>query len=255
MRKILLILILIIPLQLINCQNVSFDYHFGYGKYQLQNLKSFQIGMKELYSPLPIKEVTRFPEYFNYSSSIEYWFKSRHSLGINGLYYTTGGRNHLKDYSGEYKLDMNLTGYGIGLQYRTVWLSKGNFNLFTRFKIGGIFSRIRVTERLVINRIDSLKNSYVFKGRGLNFEPAFGISYSFWKRFCLDITMGYEFNSDGVLRKENNKNEKLMDTKGAAVVVNWTGARISAGVTIFLFKKKDTQQINKLNEITGMRYN
>ena len=76
-----------------------------------------QTNMLSMIPELPIKSIAHFPNYLNHSASIGFYLNRNNVLEINGTYLTTGGRNHLCDYSSEYKLDMILNGYQVGAGY------------------------------------------------------------------------------------------------------------------------------------------
>ncbi len=71
-------------------------------------------------------------------------------VGIDFSYYTTGGRNHLKDYSGEYKSDMLINGYRIGTKYRNYNILNSKLYFGVQVSAGFIFSNLNINEKLNI---------------------------------------------------------------------------------------------------------
>lgn len=235
MKKICLILILFIPFQFIYCQNFSFDFHAGFGTYQLQALKDFQTNMKEFYSPLSIEETDHFPDYFNYSSSIEYWYNNKNSIGLNGAFYTTGGRNHIKDYSGEYKLEMSMDGYRIGIQDRNIISEFNKIKIYVCIRGGLLISGFKMNEYIKINNVDSTSTGYKFRSKTFFGEPSLGIRYFLGTRMSLDFCAGYQIDTNGKLHLKKNRDITLNNPAEKTVFVNWSGIRILLGLSFDLF--------------------
>ena len=107
MRKIFFLFICTLS-TLAYTQTVRFTYETGYGIYGLDKLKDYQNSLSGQINNIPIKVITQFPDYFNHSVSLGFYLDNNVVFGFNAAYLSTGGRNHIRDYSGEYKLDMLL---------------------------------------------------------------------------------------------------------------------------------------------------
>ena len=158
-------------------QNFRLNMNCGYGLYQLNDLKDFQFDLKEYYSQLPIEMTEQFPGYSNYSVSGEIYLNPDNIIGINGTFYTTGARNHVKDYSGEYKLDMPLNGYRIGLQYQNILYKFNKINLYAQFKGGITLSTFKLKESFIIYNVYSTSSNATFKSIPFFVEPSLGFFY------------------------------------------------------------------------------
>lgn len=237
MRKILSVLLLLLIPLLTFSQNFSFDFHAGYGTYSLGGIKDFQSNMKQVYSPLPVKETERFPGYVNYSASAGFWYNSKNSIGLNGVFFTTGGRNHLKDYSGEYRLDMIMNGYRIGIQDRNILTSSGKVKIYMQVRAGILMSVLKMDEFIKINNVDSTSAGFIFTSKTFFEEPSLGFSYKVIDGLSADFCIGYQFDTEGKLHFKKNKEMTLNNPGGGSVYTNWSGLRIQLGVSYTLFQK------------------
>lgn len=237
MRKISSVLLLVLFPLLTYSQKYSVDFHAGYGTYLLSGLKEFQSNMTQVYLPLPVKETVRFPGYLNYSASADFWYNSKNSIGLNGVFFTTGGRNHLKDYSGEYKLDMIMNGYRLGIQDRNILLSSGTVKIYLQLRAGILMSVFKMDEFIKINNVDSVSEGYVFTSKTFFGEPSLGFRYKVIEGLSADFCFGYQFDTEGKLHLKENKEMMLNNPAGGPVYTNWSGVRIQLGVSYTLFQK------------------
>ena len=113
----LIILLVIIGLNT-NAQITRIGFAGGYGSYSLQNLKSFQhkVGSNPLLPELTT--TASFPGFFNYAAFIEFGLKDSSKLIADFTYQYTGARSFYADYSGFYRLSMQLNGVRCGLKYQ-----------------------------------------------------------------------------------------------------------------------------------------
>ena len=234
MKKIVSIFVLILVSRSLFCQIYSLDFHAGYSTYQLNSIKDYQLDMKDAYSHFSPKAVEKFPDYFNCMFTAGYWINNKNMIGINGGYYTTGGRNHVADYSGEFKLDMIIKGFRLGLQYQYVYFTTNSFSLYAQARAGSILSVFK--EEMSLHIYDISSAEYSSKYRSITFfgEPSVGIEYPLINKFSLDLNAGYQFDTNGKLHKKGDKDIVLKNAEDKNVKVNWTGLRISLGVTYYL---------------------
>jgi len=202
----------------------------GYGAYQLNDVKDLQLNFLKATSPLKTEAVDKFPDYYNYTASLEYCFNTTNYTGLNTSFYTTGARNHLKDYSGEYKLDMILDGFSIGLQYRHVLSESDKINLYFLLKSGIIFSTLKINESLIVNGVSSNSNYYTFGSKTFFGEPDLGAFYPLGDRFAIDLSFGYQFNLKSKLYLDN-KDNAMYNPSGSEVKLDWSGLRITLGLS------------------------
>ena len=135
-KYIFLLSFTLIFLQQAKCQKFDIGFNLGYGFYQLDDLKKYQSEKKDEYSNINVTSVEQFPGSLNYNLFVNYFANKRNVIGLTGTYYTTGGRNHIKDYSGEYKLDMILNGYKIGMNYQNIVFPYKRIRITLKIEVG-----------------------------------------------------------------------------------------------------------------------
>lgn len=230
MKKIIIFAVLLLIFNNLIGQKLAFNGCAGYGVYQLNELKQFQLDLKNSMHPLPVESIEKFPGFLNYSLGIEYSKNGNYFFGITTSFYTTGARNHLKDYSGEYKLDMILDGYRIGLQYRAIQKRWNKVDLSLELKSGVIFSTLKVTE--LINILNSSDNSgvYKFRSRTVFMEPSVRLNYPINSKISFETTLGYELNLKSSIYSKENPDYDLKNMNGNSVHLNWSGVRFALGI-------------------------
>lgn len=233
-----MVAVLLTGLNLMGQNSLKVGLYGGYGTYQFEDIKTFQADLINLYPQLSIKATEKFPAYLNYSASLEYAVTSKILVGANGGFYTTGGRNHVKDYSGEYKVDMIAVGYRLGLQSRYIFSTVNQFNLYGQLKGGIILSTFKMEGVLMVfdeeltSSDDKLKSTTYFG------EPSVGFFYDLGSKFSLDFSLGYQLDFDKPLYRADNKDLNLYDFSGHKVHINWSGIRIAMGISYNIFKLK-----------------
>ena len=210
-------------------QKFDLGFNLGYGFYQLNDLKKYQSEKKDEYSQLNIKAVEKFPGSYNYNLFVNYFVNRRNVIGLTGTYFTTGGRNHLKDYSGEYKLDMILNGYKIGMNYQNIVFPYKRIRISLKFEVGITFNDLQIDEYMYLLNEEILNENKTYKSFAWSIEPTVDISYRLLKKVYINLDMGYERNARNVLREQGNQAEELENSDGR-FGINWSGFRFSAGL-------------------------
>lgn len=200
----------------ISAQSVRFSYEAGYGTYGMYNMKELQKQIIKTYSPLPIKSVLQFPGYLNHSVSIDYYLSDNILFGINATYLTTGGRNHLKDYSGEYKTDLLINAFQLGIQSEYTKPINKKTAIFYNLKVGVIHSNLDITENLTVYYVDSLTSSSNYIEWSPFFEPTIGISYNITKKIQAKLSIGVNIDTS------------------TAILIDWSGFRSKIGMSYSL---------------------
>lgn len=180
--------------QNISAQNYKLSLQAGYGTYGLSALKDYQQQMVSYYSPLAIKSVDQFPGYINYSLSAEMQLIPQNWMGINYAYFFTGGRNYMKDYSGEYSLTMPVKAHRFGFHYKYILDDKKKIKPFVMIKEGLVFSNFKTTEYVAINDIDTVSQTFTDNSTTFFLEPSVGLSYSLTKNIAIDTNVGWELD-------------------------------------------------------------
>jgi hypothetical protein len=202
----------------ISAQSIRFSYEPGYGIYSLDNLKKEQINFSKQINGLPVKAVVQFPDYINHSASIGFYMDKNNIFGFNVSYLTTGGRNHLSDYSGEYKLDMILNGYQVGIESEHIINLENKFDMNFNFKMGLIQSNLNTTEYLIIYGLDSKTSTDYYSETSFFLEPNLNVSYHITKGIAIKVGVGYNLNTSSF-------NGTLID---------WSGPRARIGISYSL---------------------
>jgi hypothetical protein len=218
---------LLIQVQKSYSQEVKFGLQVGYGIYSLETLKNFQTDNLFYGS----KDVVAFPNNTFYSSSIDFFLNTRNSIGINLMYLNTGARNHVADYSGEYKLDMLLNAYRIGGRYQNIILKNAekNFQLQLGINFGVIFSKFRAIESIKIFEYIPDSQTFSYTRNSPFTEPFIGFSYFLGQGFYANCTLGYEFNVNYEIDLfESNDFYKW------SLRTDWSGFRSSIGISYVL---------------------
>jgi hypothetical protein len=217
MRNLLLIILSTIAVSLYS-QTIRITYETGYGFYSLNNLKTVQINISKQLNELPVKAVVQFPDYINHSASIGLYLDKNNIFGINASYLTTGGRNHLSDYSGEYKLDMILNGYQLGIESEHIFNLGNKFDMNLNFKMGLIKSYLDISEYLIINGLDSNTSTENYTQTNFFLEPNLNVSYKIINSIAFKVGLGYNLNT-------STFNRELID---------WSGFRPRIGISYSL---------------------
>jgi hypothetical protein len=236
MKKLLFVLLLVICCLRSNSQ-VGFSYSVGLGTYSLADIKNFQKALMEETSLLPVKAVNTFPPYLFFRGQVEFGLTDELFLGVDGGFYSTGGRNHLADYSGEYRFDMALRSiHAAGhIKYKMPWLTaKSKFSIFTRLTSGMMFSRFKTEESLHIYSLDPVNYNYTFKSKTFFLEPSFNLNYRFLRNVSASFDLGYEADLKSKLFVSDNKHLWLQFPSGKPVYLNMSGLRVSLGLSVEL---------------------
>ncbi|MDO9154847.1 MAG: hypothetical protein Q7U47_14265 [Paludibacter sp.] len=214
MKKILLILISSLTVSLFS-QTIRVTYEPGFGIYSQDKLKDLQITMSKQLNGLPVKTVVQFPDYINHSASIGFYMDKNNIFGFNATYLTTGGRNHIRDYSGEYKLDMILNGYQFGIESEHIFNLNNKLDINANFKLGIVLSNLEVSEYLIIYDLDSNTTSSRYIQGNFFLEPNLNLSYKIIHGIALNVGVGINLNTSVF-------NGQLID---------WSGFRFRTGLS------------------------
>lgn len=201
-----------------NGQNYRVTLQAGYGMYDLESIKTMQSIMLNYYGSFPAKAVDKFPDYINYALSLEQNIGENWLTGISLGYYITGGRNQVRDYSGEYKLDMPLHGFRVGISTRYVVSPRKKLNYYGQMKVGYMFSTLKIKETLAVFNMDTVLYNGSNKSGNLFVEPSAGVIYNLNSKLSLDANIGYQFdiNSSFLTKRES--------------VILWRGLRFLLGL-------------------------
>jgi hypothetical protein len=244
-------------------QKIVAGYSLGQGKYVLNDLKTMQENsvksIQETYKDY--KSTETFPDGLFHDAFLGVKF-SFHEIGLKYDYFTTGGRNHLADYSGEIKEDVIVNGDAIGLYYKIHFLSlplNSNFRLSANAGVstGAIYNRVKNSAFFTIYDPKSSYHDYgggiisvedspqdvdestKFRSTNWYVQPNIGIQLWFKNTISLNINAGYLFDNQGKLQTGNETT--YYDDYGYYYAsapgreydlgVDWTGLRLSVGIS------------------------
>jgi len=221
MKNLTVVFLLLLITSIANSQVINLEMNAGYGFYNLDDIKTLQTTMLSAVSLPGVKAVETFPNNLYYSFSVNHLINRKHRIGIEFSYFTTGGRNHLSDYSGEYKVDMLLNGYQIGPKFQDYILIIDEFKIGLQLAGGIIFSNLEMDEILTINEEEMSSDQMKLNSTGWFVEPSLRISYNIFDKLNINISGGYNFNEKGELEMNGEK---------TILSANWSGIRLLAGI-------------------------
>ncbi len=211
-------------------QLMSVRYEVGVGQYQLSDLKSFQTFFKDLVGNLGVRSVETFPSTVYYGLGADYNLSKKSTVGIIVYYNTTAGRNHSKDYSGEYKMDILLSSFALGANYSILLQKIGNVS-FNGSLTGGVrLSTLELTEKITVYNDDIANSDYKFDGVNFYLLPAGEFKYPVGKDLCFNLRAGYEFDFNRRYYSKEDKSIILKNMDGKEMKIDYTGLRIGLGV-------------------------
>jgi len=249
-------------------QKFVFGYSLGKANYQMGDMKSIlKNDVKNL-----IKEINDFYKTdFQYKTTENFpgglfhdaYFGlqfSFHETGFQYNYLSSGGRNHVSDYSGELRKDIIFSGDAFGFYYKCHFLSLPlskdfRFTTYVGVATGAIFNHGHrdyffdlynpqppTSQNAEFKTIDE---SYKWNSTNWYIQPNIGLQFWLKNRVSLNINAGYMFDSAGKIRTadENTINTSIVyiPNYGTTTIVtsypgreynfgaNWSGLRLSVG--------------------------
>jgi len=214
-RKISFVFLLFVAVTL-SSQTFRISIEPGYGFYDMGKLHQIQDSWANNYIDLGVIAIERFPSYFNQSFGIDWYVSPKFLIGLNAAILSTGGRNSVKDYSGDYKLDIMVNAQLYGLETEYNYQLVRNLYSYLNLKTGIISSTLNVNENLVVSNTTLIdNNSATLKESNLYIEPSTGIRYFINKSLSLCIGIDYLIDFGAY------SNEKY---------INWSGCQLKSGV-------------------------
>lgn len=238
MRTALLLLLLLFASNKLLSQEIVFEYNQGLGSYSMAGLKSLNETVKGSL-PFNTEIVNDFPMYWYFRPGISYRIKL-FEIGCIYQYQSTGSRISVKDYSGNYHFDTQVSSHAPGIKLGYIILDNDLLRLKI-YALGGIIlSKLKLDEYLEVNEEALINEEFSFKGQNYYIEPGVAISHPF--RFIeLAINMGYNLQfGDQAFYFQDIKDATLRNTKtGRPIKPGWTGIRIGLSVIYSIKTKKN----------------
>jgi len=210
----------------------------GYGVYDLSEMKKFQ-EYDRTHFPVNAKIISSFPEYWFYEGSGKYLFRNNFMLGISMAYGSTGGRTSYADYSGKITSDELINFKMLTISLGGIEnLSSNGLAIAVDLKPGITFTGLTVRYDQEINNTKS-SESYKFRSQNITVQPTLSIIKR-WSQFAISAGIGYHLTvlSGKISLKDQKK--AFLSTGNEPVHAEWSGLRVSGGLTYF-FKKKDPE--------------
>jgi hypothetical protein len=223
-------LIFIIPAFLIfgsvaMSQNGVIRGECGVGTFYMKDLKAFQTSMIPDLG-VNIESISKFPPYFGYGLSLVYFINPKMGLGITGDFFSTGGRNYYKDYSGSYSFDLLTHAYNIGTVLSFTHITSSHLTTFIEIQQGVKISKLTMSEKIIITD-PVMSESYDLKSTSWWIKPGYRIEFKLFKGFSAGAFLGAEFNPGSILHLESNRDATLRNKDGKLVHINWSGLRFA----------------------------
>lgn len=217
-------------------QELVGGYSAGYGAYSMKDMKGLQESALELvqYSLRNVKITEHFPGWIFQNAYLGLKF-NRSEFGFRYDFFTTDGRIHLADYSGEYRDDVFLKGNAVGAYYKFQYYNVPIGEMFSlkldaSLSGGVIFNKFREEGELIL--YDLKRREYEeYSAKSINgyILPAIGAQFWYKNLVSLQFNFGYQFDIQGKLEFDGfvlYESFPLKVDQG----INWSGIRASLGV-------------------------
>jgi hypothetical protein len=256
-------------------QKFVFGYSLGKANYQMGDMKSLlENDVKNLVktknadyeTDFKYKNTENFPSGLFHDVYFGLQF-SLHEIGLQYNYLTTGGRNHLADYSGELRKDIVFSGDAFGIYYKYRFLSipiSNDFRVSTYAGVatGAIFNhghsdyffdlydpQVYPTDYISrYGKFEKIDESSEWSSTNWFVQPNIGFQFWLKNTISLNINAGYLFDSPGKIRTADENTidasiiyippyyyeDRIISTSYPGreynFGANWSGVRISVGI-------------------------
>ncbi|MDR0232965.1 MAG: hypothetical protein LBI82_12750 [Dysgonamonadaceae bacterium] len=248
-------------------QKFVFGYSLGKANYQMGDMKSLlendvknivRVVNDNFDTDFQYKNTENFPGGLFHDAYFGLQF-SFHEIGLQYNYFTTGGRNHLADYSGEMRRDIVFSGNALGLYYKAHFLSVPIAKDFCLSAYAGVstgpifnegnsdyfFDLYNPQQSQWGGEFEKIDESYKWNSVNWYLQPNIGLQFWFKNTVSLNINAGYLFDSPGKIRTADENTIDIIyisDYYRPLTVIssspgkeynlgaNWSGLRLSVGI-------------------------
>lgn len=219
----------------INCTlakaQVEFGMESGIGSYNMKDLKELNNSILND-MPFDVKVVNDFPAFFYYRPSVFYGTHG-YKFGLSLSWQSTGSRISGKDYTGEYKFDMNVKSYMPELFVSLPIISR-KIECSLQGTVGISNSNLEIKEYFMVYDTLLTNTSYKFKGHNVALEPGFRIKYPI-KKLTAGFYLGYQIMLYSQTFYIDNPRNKLQNEKTKNdIKPNWSGFRMGISINYFV---------------------
>lgn len=203
-------------------QSISMEGFVGYGTYGMNDLKKvLQVHLEAV--DLPVRITEDFPAYVNGGFQFGFYHDD-FETGLRFGHYSTGGRVHYRDYSGEYSFNVTINAYTSGVHTRMTFFENERIQL--KGAVAGLacFSYGKLENYMVVN---GKKQSSVMEVASTSFvlEPSLVPTFKVSDMLYIGATLGVALDIGGGLNVAGDRKAKLFDDNEDPITSNWSGLR------------------------------
>jgi hypothetical protein len=174
-------------------------------------------------SPFNLETINNFPPNFTYGGFVLNKMGKRLALGPGYIFYTTGSRIGVKDYSGQYSFDQIISAHSLSILVEMLLSEKKKSAIFFEGIAGANFASWKMIEHLIIGEESqkdetSLKAIKPFVYPGFKFSRKLNESIGIFLKGGVSIDIAGKFHLAGHPRAKS-------ETKA-----NFSGPRINIGI-------------------------
>lgn len=233
-RSSLLFLLLTFFLLLIGtegkAQGEKLLFQVNYATFHMRGMKEMQNDFAEqIKENVDAKVLSSFPAYSGYELNFNTEFAEGHQIGGYVGYYSTGGRIHYEDYSGEIKMDQLLKNVSAGVYNELSFYNLAESDFIFSFRAGITLTQYQIISLLQVEKIAE-KEDIGFNSINIHLSPGICYRYPIGKIFFVQAEARYELHAPGSLRLNSDKDAKLIDSKGDEIKAHWDGFRLGISI-------------------------
>lgn len=230
-------------------QTINLGFKTGVGTYFMKELKALN---KTISTPFQSELVSDFPPYFFYQPYLIVKMRI-FSIGLNYTYQSTGSRISAKDYSGEFRYDMQVHSHNLGINnsLQIIALDKNSLYLYTL--VGIEFSGLTISHYLNVLNAQLTDESIKYKALNYYIEPGFTYQYQIIPAIGATLHLGYCLQlGDKPFHKSGDKDQVLTNPyTGDHIKPEWDGFRFGISVIYTLpHKNSSLLQLDNLGRAT-----
>jgi hypothetical protein len=187
-------------------------------------------------SNIPAKITEAYPAHFGIQAGFlaPLYDQIESTLYLGGVlqHFSTGGRIHFQDYSGEIRVDQlsAATSIGVVLNYQSK--QSEIFDIGFGLSLNYVFSGFSSSFLMKIGD-ETESETLDFSSSSIAIEPSIIPSLKIWE-FRLGLSLSYFINFPGTLESDDIPDAFLINRSGDEVTINWSGFRSGILVSLTL---------------------
>jgi hypothetical protein len=229
MRYIFLVIAIIVPGYCFAQLHASFST--GLAGFGMREMKDHQMELKVQF-PTDVKIIESFPAFWFYEFSLTGEITDRVRIGGAVGFTSTGGRMAYRDYSGRIECDQMTTAWTAAIRGEVLLNPGKNWPIYFTTRAGYAFGRYDLDVFVEVGDDDDA-TSIRFQSMNLFVEPGILASKNIVGPLSATLNAGYSVNVlKGEQKLTTNTNLFLLDNSGDKVRLDWSGFRLSAGLSV-----------------------